>query len=347
MEIMSGKMTNCMVTIVFLPRERFSLTAKSLESILAHTSCQYEFICIDGNAPEAVANYLKEKCREHGFTLLRSNEYITPNEARNAALKYVKTPYVVFIDNDVLVADGWLEGLINCAEETGAWLVGPLYLEEKAGSKRLHMFGGDISLIHTPAGRDFLERHNLSHRGIDEVANQLVRRATGLLEFHTLLARREVFDKLGPLDPGLMSFAEHADLCYAVAVAGGKIFLEPTSVITHILPQINEMDADDLAYFRLRWSEAWASESKRNLCDKYRVSPSSARMVLQRSWCVRHRLKVTAAFPKTRRILGRRLFKLIRRFFLAPLELRRNQMDFTHEECVLKRKPTIERVETE
>lgn len=347
MRNMSGKMTNCLATIAFVPRERFSMTVKSLESILTHTSCQYELICVDGNAPEAVGHFLKEMSRKHGFTLLRSDEYITPNEARNAALKYVKTPYVVFIDNDVLVTDGWLEALIRCAEETGAWLVGPLYCEGSANSKRVHMFGGEFSLIQTPDGPDFWRRHYLAHREIDEVGDQLVRQATEELEFHTMLARMEVFDKLGPLDTGLMSVLEYADLCYAVRAAGGKIFLEPTAVITWIIPQISEMDADDLAYFRLHWSDAWNSESIRNLCKKYGVSPSSASMTKMKRWLNTYRRKITAAYPKTRHILGLSLFMLLDRYLIEPLELLRNKLDFTHKECVLKRKPTIARVETE
>src|SRR5207249_8335576 len=64
-----------------------------------------------------------------GFCLKKKTErHLVPNEARNIGLRRVRTRYVVFIDNDAVPAPGWLERMVECAEETGAWVVGPLYL---------------------------------------------------------------------------------------------------------------------------------------------------------------------------------------------------------------------------
>src|ERR1700682_5732453 len=113
-------------TIVFVFRERLSPTLACLQHLLGTTPGPYELICVDGGAPESISAPLRELASRHGFTLIRSEEYLSPNESRNLALKHVQTRYVVFVDNDVKVSQDWLDPLVRCAEETGAWLVAPL-----------------------------------------------------------------------------------------------------------------------------------------------------------------------------------------------------------------------------
>jgi GT2 family glycosyltransferase len=334
------------VTIIFVQRERFSITAKGLESLIANTQCPYELICVDCNSPEKVKSYLQQKCKEHGFTLLRSDDYLTPNEARNAAMEYVTTPYIAFVDNDIEFSDGWLEALINCAEETGAWLVGPLYLEGTAKLERIHMYGGEISIVESPTGKAFCEEHYLVKKDIDDSPDQLVRKTTGLLEFHTMLARTNIFDQVGPLDCGLMNVKDHSDLCYAVTKAGGTIYLEPSSRTKHILPTPEHFDEYDRDYYYYRWSDAWTSETIRTYCNKYDISPNSPGIKIQNYWCNKYRRKISAPFSGMRKILGDFVFRIIEAVLISPLELYRNRQNYSYEKCVENRKPTIKLVET-
>ena len=92
-----------LATIAYVPRERFSATQSSLESILEHTKYPHDFVCVDGGSPEPVRQYLEDAANRNNFTLVRSDSYLSPNEARNIALQHVKTRYVVFVDNDVNV----------------------------------------------------------------------------------------------------------------------------------------------------------------------------------------------------------------------------------------------------
>lgn len=119
------------VTIVIVPRERFSCTQESLESIYEHTTIPFNLIYVDGNSPEKIHHYLKQQAQAKNFQLLRTEYYLTPNQARNVGLSHVKTPYLVFIDNDVIVTKGWLNALVTCAEETSATVVGPFNVSRK------------------------------------------------------------------------------------------------------------------------------------------------------------------------------------------------------------------------
>ncbi|MEO1342314.1 MAG: glycosyltransferase family A protein, partial [Cyanobacteria bacterium J06635_13] len=119
------------VTIVVTPRERFSCTSRSLESIYQHTQIPFNLIYVDGNSPGKVARYLQQQAQAKNFHHLRTNYYLSPNHARNLGLEHVTTKYVVFVDNDVVVSPGWLSQLVQCAESTSATVVGPLMCQDE------------------------------------------------------------------------------------------------------------------------------------------------------------------------------------------------------------------------
>src|SRR5689334_9524393 len=118
------------VTVVHVPRERYSATEVSLSSILQHTGdVPHNLLILDAASPPHIEQYLRKvaEAEEHR-QLVRFDFILTPNELRNEAIRRVKTPYVVFIDNDALVTPGWLAPLLKAAKEHDAWVVGPTVL---------------------------------------------------------------------------------------------------------------------------------------------------------------------------------------------------------------------------
>jgi len=247
------------VTIVVVPRERFSRSIASLESIYRNTSEPFKLVYVDGNSPKPIRRYLQVEARARGFTLLRSDCYLAPNTARNLGVARADTEYVVFVDNDVMVSPGWLAHLRCCARETGAWLVIPLYLEGRAEDGVIHMAGG-IARIETENGRRvFKNVHRFFGRSLREVGHELKREPTGSIEYHCLLARRDVFAKLGPLDERIPSVWEHTDLALAVQQAGGAIYFEPAAIVSY--DSAGGLSRYDLRYFAMRWSDEWGRMS--------------------------------------------------------------------------------------
>ena len=104
-------MSTPLVTIVVVPREQFSKAKASLASIYAHTSLPFELVYVDGNSPASLGRFLAAQASERGFRLLHSDRYLTSNEARNLALPHVRTPNVVFVDNDVFDTPARLDSL--------------------------------------------------------------------------------------------------------------------------------------------------------------------------------------------------------------------------------------------
>ena len=264
-------MNKSKVTLIVVPRERFSYTRESLESIYQHTKHPFELIYVDGNSPEKTQKYLAEQAKAKQFKLIRTENYLAPNQARNIGLKHAETEYIVFVDNDIHVAPGWLEKLVNCAEEESATVVCPLVCIGKNLHSKIHLAGGEAHIFlevkNDKKRRKVHEKHYFVNRSVAEVKDQLQRRECEFAEFHCMLVRRNIFDTIGLLDEKFLSTREHIDFSMSVTNTGGKIYCEPDSVTTYV-PD-SGFEWSDLTYFMLRWSDAWEVASLEHFMDKW------------------------------------------------------------------------------
>lgn len=251
------------ITIVVVPQERFSYTQQSLESIYRHTHCPFNLIYVDAGSPRRIQKYLTREATKRGFTLLRSEQFLAPNQARNLGLSQVSTEYVVFVDNDIHVAPGWLDQLWRCAKETNAAVVSPLTCVGQPLHDRIQSAGGEVRIFMDVKGKQIrrclYEKRFLVNRSAAGIKDQLYRRGCEFATLDCLLVKRDIFDRLGPLDEKLLGAQEDADFCLGVNRLGGQMFCEPTALVTHV-PQTSYRWSD-MAYFMLRWSDTWEVES--------------------------------------------------------------------------------------
>lgn len=265
------------VTIVVVPRERFGIAQDSLQSILDKTTVPYDLIYIQAGGPASLQDWLRAQADAKGFRLIEMGRYVSPNEARNIGWKLAATPYVVFIDNDVIPADHWLEPLVTCADETGADVVCPVTCHGLPLHTRVHQAGGqftpDVSAFFaTVPGRrrlDIVTRGE--HQELAEIPPE--RHETQVCEFHCTLIRRDLMERTGLLDEELLATREHIDFCMGVLASGGKIICEPNSVITYRFTKTDPMKLSDMPYYIVRWSQDWQLRSIARFIDKWGFDP--------------------------------------------------------------------------
>lgn len=259
------------ITIVVVPRERFSYAEKSLESVYAHTQIPFKLVYVDGKAPYKLRKYLEEKAQIKGFEIVHTNQYLYPNQARNIGLQQANTKYVVFIDNDVVVTPGWLKALVGCAEETGAAVVGPLMCQHEPLHAEVHFAGGESHIWVDKTGRRRLREKMYSQgKTVTQIQPQLKRQETELAEFHCVLVRRSIFEQVGLLDEQMLNTKEHLDFCMTVREAGGSVYFEPNCVVTYVPGPPSQWS--DLHYYMLRWSDEWTLKSLDRLRDKWNLA---------------------------------------------------------------------------
>jgi len=308
-----------LVTVAVVPRERFSQTGPALERLYAATAPPLRLVYVDGGSPRRIREYLEAQARYREFELIRTDHYLSPNEARNLAAQTVRTKYVVFIDNDVLVTPGWLDALVTCAEETGAWAVGPLYCLGPPELESIHMAGGDCHVLEEGGRRRLIDRHRLVGKRWADACASLRREAVELVEFHCMLVRMEAFERVGPLDEDLLSVREHLDLCMTIRQAGGTIYVEPAAVVSWMAPPLAW---SDLPFFLRRWSEGWNRSSLEHFDYKWALNEEERRRV-QLEWLTEYRqagLRLPLSTERLRRLLGWRLGSLVARCLVVPIE---------------------------
>jgi GT2 family glycosyltransferase len=294
-----------LATVVVVPRQRFSATQRTLEALYANTPAPFNLVYVDAGSPAHVRDYLAAQTRERGFRVIRIEAHLSPNEARNVGIRAVTTKYVAFIDNDTIAGPNWLAALTACAERTGAWLVGPLVFIGEPLWSRVHIAGGTLRLEDTPTGRRLTDRHELSWAPYAAGKDRIEGRTCDFVEFHAMLARRDVFDRVGMLDERLLSAPEHLDLGLLVRQAGGTIRLEPAAHANYL--PATRLALSDVPFYMVRWSDAWNRASLARLREKWALDPDDPFLAGHYYWLTDKRMKVLG-FPWTaaKRLLGYR-----------------------------------------
>jgi GT2 family glycosyltransferase len=307
------------VTIVVVPRQRFNQTVFSLESIYAQTQLPFKLIYVDGASPPRVARYLRSQAKLKGFTLIRSRHFLSPNESRNLALARVQTKYVVFLENEVVVWPGWLEALVECAEETGAWVVGALCLVGPPGRELVHYAGAASHVREVDGKRSFNYERPFFNTEFKNLP-QLRRTRSEMAEFHCMLVRTECFERVGKLDEQLLSFFPDKDFGLTVSEAGGETYFEPRAVVS--FAAVQQVAWSDVPFFVLRWSDLWNDISLRRFCEKWRLASDDPTSIICHAWGIQTRQSFLWLIrPLIDPLTAGRSFWIERRI-LAPLEKR-------------------------
>ncbi len=248
------------VTVVVVPGDRFGMARESLATLLRVTRTPHELIVVDGASPPALRDWLAGKAHDRGFRVLRSERLLTPNEARNLALPHVRTPWVAFVANDVVVARGWLAAMLEGASASGADVVVPLACRGVPLHARIAWCGNA-----TPA--------------------DAMRTACGLAceravvrdcHAHALLVRVELLHRIGGFDAQVAAGMEALDFALQMSRTQATMVFEPDAVVTHVPAGAHlPLARDDLPQALLRCSRGLHERSIARLHRKWGVPPET------------------------------------------------------------------------
>lgn len=260
------------VTLVMTVRERHRLTMVAIESILANTAVAFRFVFAHGELPDWLGTAVAELAEAGRLESRRFEGRPWPQQLRESLIDEIETEYTVFIDNDVLVSEGWLERLVECADETGAGAVGPLYLwGDGVAPPKVHMAGGMLNAYQIDGGRVLVEEHRNIDADPKRIARLPKRGPCDFLEFHCMLVRTKLAREARALDGAIACVHEHIDVALALRRKGARVYLEPAAQVTYLafVPYVLE----DLALLRGRWNSAATEASIAAFCSKWNVIP--------------------------------------------------------------------------
>jgi riboflavin kinase/FMN adenylyltransferase len=189
-----------------------------------------DIVVIDNGSSDDSVEYLEEWHPEIKIVSLVENYGFA--EGYNRGLKDVSTEYVVLLNSDVLVTEGWLEPIIAMLDADPAiGIVQPtiLSLENKALYEYAGAAGGFIDNLGYPYCRgrifDHVEPEKDAYRNDMEIFW-----ASGA----ALVIRTKLFKDLGGFDKSFFAHQEEIDLCWRAKKAGHKVYCCGSSKVYHL-----------------------------------------------------------------------------------------------------------------
>ena len=245
-------------SIIVVASNGITHTVKCIESIL-RCSKNYELVIVDNNTNDGTKGYLQslnEKLKE--VSVIETKKNLTFAENNNLGVSLAKGDYIVFLNNDTIVCDEWLDRLeahfTNIKlKDIGA--VGPV---TSSSNGRQAVGIQDAEVWHKKY------KGRWSH--------------TGVLYGWCMMVKKSVIDKVGKFDERFENSHEDNDLCLRIQLAGYKLIIAQDTYIYHLgqgtLRQTISMKEYSEKGFenRERYYDKWASKKINKLVAVYRTN---------------------------------------------------------------------------
>ncbi|HEY9723451.1 MAG TPA: glycosyltransferase [Oscillatoriaceae cyanobacterium] len=211
-------------SIVMLTLNQLHLTQQCVESIFAYSSVPFELIVIDNGSTDGTRVYLRELAQRDPRVRLHFNQTnMGFGHGCNQGIAMAEGEFVVLLNNDTVVTESWLEGLLR-----------PMWQVEAIGATgpRTNMCSSNQKLAFVPYGHDMQEMQRFaswySHHNRGQAWMTL--RLIGFC----MAVRRSVLEKIGGFDTtfGLGNF-EDDDLSLRINTAGYRICVNNEVFIHH------------------------------------------------------------------------------------------------------------------
>ena len=249
--------TRLMTSIIIPVFNQVNYTSQCVDRIRSNTISPYELIIINNGSTDGTKDYL-ESLKSTGIKIQHLSENTGFVNACNQGARLASGEYLVFLNNDTLPEDGWLEALISAAEKipnvgaVGAKLLYPDGVLQEAGSL--------VFSDSTP--------WNYGKRDDAEKPQYNYIREAPYCSAACLLIRRKLFEQIGGFDKRYSpAYWEDVDLAFEVRKRGLKVLYQPAARIVHFEGVTGGTDVNSgYKKYQVRnreiFREKWASELK-------------------------------------------------------------------------------------
>ena len=249
------------VTIVVVPRDRFSSVVECVQSVVDHTDVPMNLVVLDFGYPPKLLKRVQQIVGDRiPLDIVQCGRTI-PMVAFRKYVESIDTPYTAWVDNDTYVTKGWMTTLLARAAG-GARVILPVTLEcdgldadQRKLPLRNHVSHTELRKV-TVGGKDYVFDHKPFRRAAPEDLPK-ESQTVDFFELHSFFAESEV---LRQLDLPPMVVREHIDIGIQLWKMGIEIWNEPQAIV-HFDNIQHRPSLADLKFFFYRWDESKINES--------------------------------------------------------------------------------------
>ena len=211
-------------TIVIPVHNRVDLTRQCLAALQSSTpSHLYEVVVVDNGSTDDTAELLRRARAAGVLRAVFPGENLGFGKACNLGASLARGASIVLLNNDTIPGNGWLEALLEVAEDDTVGVVG----------SRLLYPDGRLQHAGIALNTDGLPFHIHRHEPA-EFGPALVQRNYPAVTGASMLLRRDVYEQLGGFDEMFQMYVEDVDLCLRAWDAGMRVVYCPKSLLVHL-----------------------------------------------------------------------------------------------------------------
>lgn len=220
-----------LVNITIVTFNGYKLTEACLLSLFKCGYPNLKFFLVDnGSNKKEYDEFFRKYKDDKKIEFIRLEKNLGFGGGANAALKRIKSGYIAFVNNDVIVTKNWLDPIISYMErnpEVGICQPKIKDFNKKDFFEYAGAAGGFMDVYGFPftRGRIFFTVEK-DYGQYDDLVDIVW---AGVV----IVTKKEVIDKVGYYDEIFYLYAEEADLCWRIHHAGFRIVYIPNSFIYH------------------------------------------------------------------------------------------------------------------
>ena len=225
-------------SIIILTINQYRLTSDCVASIRKHNKDSVEIILIDNGSDRRASQIDVDQYHSFGRNLGFSNPC-------NIGANFASTDKIVFLNNDTIVTEGWLQPLINGLDKPDVSVVGCKLLYPNDSIQHAGVYFQEVD-----GKLEGFHWHEDRPAGVVTAVTAAC-----------MAVNRNDFLMLGGFDTDYWAGNEDMDLCFKANACGAKVYYEPSSVVYHFESQTGQ----------LRWQKV--EDNVRLLTDRWLKRP--------------------------------------------------------------------------
>nr|WP_299488093.1 glycosyltransferase family 2 protein [uncultured Allomuricauda sp.] len=213
-----------LVSIITINYNESAVTLEMLQSLKGLTYPNVEVIVVDNASPNDNPDIIKEQFPE--VCLIKSKENLGFAGGNNLGVKQSRGAYLLFINNDTIVPEGFIEPLVQTLQEDET--IGMVSPKIKFHwNPELIQYAGYTPMNHWTIRNNSIGYHQKDDGRFDKEGE------TESIHGAAMMVPRKVVEKVGMMTEIYFLYYEEHDWAEMIKRAGYKIYYQPKSYILH------------------------------------------------------------------------------------------------------------------